>query len=102
MKILIVSDYYFEGYGGPYSAISSNTNSFYENNIEFKLIYRLTEHFKFKLDLKEIIKDFDIVHIYGTWRPFLLKVFYYAKKAKKKIIISPLGALEPWSLDQKL
>ncbi len=101
MKILIVSDYYSEGYGGPYFAISTNTNSFYEKNIDFKLIYQKTSNFNYKLDVREIVKNFDIIHIYGLWRPFLAKVFYFSKKENKKIIISPLGALEPWSLSQK-
>ena len=47
------------------------------------------------------MRDFDIVHIYGIWRPYLAKIFYKAKKLKKKIVISPIGSLEPWAIKQK-
>ncbi len=101
MKILVATDAYFEGHGGPYYAISSKLNNLLINNINFKLIFRKSDNYTNSLDLNEITKCYDIIHIYGIWQPFLAKLFYYSKKNKKKTIITPLGALEPWSLSQK-
>ena len=56
---------------------------------------------KSKRDYVSIFKSVDLLHYFGIWTPNHFKVFYSAKKAKKKIIISPLGALEPWSMLQK-
>jgi len=101
MKILIVVDSHFKEYGGPHTAISQKIEFLNKKNIKNKLIFKRTNNFIFNLDLEYIISEFDIVHIYGIWRPFLAKTFYTARKLKKKIIISPIGALEPWALKQK-
>ena len=101
MKILVVVDSHFKEYGGPYTAINQKIKFLNSIGVKNKLIFQRTDNFKYNLDLNYIINDFDIVHIYGLWKPFLFKVFYIAKKLKKKIIISPLGGLEPWALEQK-
>ena len=56
---------------------------------------------KKKYDLFKIIKRFDIVHFFGCWSPALIKSFLISKLLKKKFIITPMGALEPWSLNEK-
>ena len=101
MKVLIVVESHYKEYGGPYTAISQTVKYLNDRKIKNKLIYENSNNFKYNLDLKYIIRDFDIIHIYGIWRPFLIKVFIIAKLLKKKIVISPIGALEPWSLEQK-
>ena len=101
MKVLLVVESHFKEYGGPYTAITQAVQYLNKKKIYNKLIFKNSNYFKFSLDLEHIIKDFDIIHIYGIWRPFLVKVFFISKKLKKKIIISPIGALEPWSLSQK-
>ena len=101
MKILIAVESHFEEYGGPYTAITQEIEYLNSRKIFNKLIYKKTNHFEYKLDLDYIINDFDLIHIYGIWRPFLIRVYNVAKKLKKKIIISPIGALEPWALSQK-
>ncbi len=101
MRILVVTNSHFKEYGGPYTAISQKVEYLNKKNIENKLIYRSSNSYDYNLDLKTIIEDYDIVHIYGIWRPFLVKVFLVAKLLKKKIVISPLGAMEPWALNQK-
>ena len=65
--------------GGPYTAISQEIEYLNYKKIFNKLIYKNSNNYKYSLDLKYIIKDFDIVHIYGIWKPFLVKVFLYAK-----------------------
>ncbi len=101
MKILIVAESHFKEYGGPFTAINQKIEYFNNKNIKTKLIFNKTNFYKFNLDLHFVINDYDIVHIYGMWRPFLIRVYLLAKKLKKKIIVSPIGYLEPWSLSQK-
>ena len=101
MKILLVVDAHFKEYGGPHTAISQKIEFLNKKKIINKLIFRNSNTFKFNLDIDYIIRDFDIVHIYGIWRPYLAKIFYKAKKLKKKIVISPIGSLEPWAIKQK-
>ena len=101
MRILIAVDSHFREYGGPHKAISDKIRFLNYYKIENKLIYSKNNYFSFNIDIENIVKDYDIVHIYGSWRPFLIKVFYTAKKLNKKVVISPIGTLYPWSLNQK-
>ena len=101
MKLLVGMNSYFESYGGPWTAISQKLEYLNKANIDFKLIFSSNNHFKYKLNFKEIVKKFDVIHIYGLWKPFTIKLFSEAKRLKKTIILSPLGALEPWALSQK-
>ena len=84
MRILVVTNSHFQEYGGPYTAINQTIKYLNKKKIDNKLIYKSTNHYNYSLDLKYIIKDYDIVHIYGIWRPFLAKVFLIAKLLKKK------------------
>ena len=84
MKILIAVDSHFKEYGGPYTAINQKIEYLNNKNIKNKIIYNKTNRFSFNADLNYLIKDFDLVHIYGIWQPFLIKVFLIAKKQKKK------------------
>ena len=101
MKIGLAVYHHSPGYGGPFTAISETANYLVKNNINIRLIYEENENTKFSLSFSEIIKSIDILHCFGVWNPFYLKLFYYAKKFKKKIIISPIGNLEPWALGHK-
>ena len=101
MKIGLAVHHHSPGYGGPFTAISEMANYLSKHDINLKLIYGEDEKIKYKLNYREIVKSVEIIHCFGIWKPFYIKLFYYAKKFKKKIIISPLGSLEPWALDQK-
>tara|TARA_B100000787_G_C16194869_1_gene300025 strand:- start:1172 stop:2209 length:1038 start_codon:yes stop_codon:yes gene_type:complete len=101
MKILYGIENHFPGYGGPYTAVSQTAYNLYLHDINVKLIYAKNENYKYNLDLKTIIEDYDICHFFGIWTPWYYKAFNIAKKLNKKIIISPLGALEPWAMSQK-
>ena len=87
MKILIAVESHFKEYGGPYTAINQKIEYLNSRNIKNKLIYNKTNQFNFKLDLNYLI-NFDIIHIYGIWRPFLARVFLIAKKLNKNNIKS--------------
>lgn len=101
MKILVGTETHFAGYGGPYYAISNKLINLNKNGIDFKLIFQKSGEYNYSLNYSEIIEDFDIIHLYGLWRPFLINTHRIAKKKNKKIIMSPLGALEPWAMTQK-
>lgn len=101
MKILFATSSHFPAYGGPYFAIAELLENFLKKEINFRLIFAKNEFTKFNLNLEEIVMNFDIIHIYGLWQPFLIKVFFAARKKNKKIVFSPLGALEPWAYEQK-
>jgi len=101
MKIILATENHFPGYGGPYTAISQTAYHLYLKGIDFKCIFERSNYENYKLDYKEIFKEIDVVHLFGIWTPWHLRAFYAAKKLNKKIIISPLGATEPWSMSQK-
>ena len=84
MKIGLAVHHHSPGYGGPFTAISETANYLFKNDISIKLIYEQNQYTKFDLDFSEIIKSVDILHCFGTWKPFYFKLFYYAKKFKKK------------------
>ena len=75
-------------------------------------VYEVINILKKKLQKKIIVKISDnindiflyepnLIHIHGCWRPNLFIVFLIAKLKKIKIIISPHGMLDPFSLSQK-
>ena len=101
MKIGLAIHHYSPGYGGPFTVISEAASYLYKNNINCRVYYGQSEYSNINLNLREIVKSRDIFHLFGIWSPFHIKLFYYVKKFKKKIIISTLGATEPWSLSQK-
>jgi len=101
MKIGLAIHHYSPGYGGPYTVISETASYLYKNNINCRIYYGQSQYSNTGLNLREIVKSRDIFHLFGIWSPFHIKLFYYVKKFKKKIIISTLGATEPWSLNQK-
>ena len=61
---------------------------------------------KLKIKLSNSILDiFDfnpqVIHIHGCWRPKLLIIFLISKIISKKIVVSPHGMIDPYSLEQK-
>ena len=101
MKIGLFSNHYSPGHGGPFTVISETARYLYQNNINIRLLFNHNQFTKFKLNLKEVVKSRDVFHLFGIWDPFNIKLFLLCKLYKKKIIISTLGALEPWALEQK-
>ena len=90
----------FQKYGGPYTAINQKIGYLNNRKIKNKNIYSKTNRYNFDVDLNYIINDFDFSPYLWNMETIPDKGFLIAKK-KKKIILSPIGALEPWSLRQK-
>jgi len=101
MKVVLAIDNHFPGYGGPYTALSQTAKHLYLNKMDFRLIYERNEFVKYNLEYEQIFKNSEIIHIFGIWTPWFIKTFNTAKKLKKIVVVSPLGATEPWALDQK-
>ena len=101
MKIGLAIHHHSPGYGGPFTVLSELAKYLYKNNIDTRMFINQNPFSKFNLNLNEIVKSRDLFHVFGIWDPFHIKLFLRAKLNKKKIIISTLGALEPWALEQK-
>ncbi len=101
MKIGLAIHHHSPGYGGPFTVLSESAKYLYKNNIDMRMFINQNQFSNFNLNLNEIVKSRDLFHVFGIWDPFHVKLFLQAKLNKKKIIISTLGALEPWSLEQK-
>ena len=101
MKIGLAIHHHSPGHGGPFTVLSELAKYLYKNNIDTRMFINQNPFSKFNLNLNEIVKSRDLFHVFGIWEPFHIKLFLRAKLNKKKIIISTLGALEPWALEQK-
>ena len=101
MKIALCVDHHYPGYGGPYTAVSDTAYHLYKSNVGIKLIYENNGHSIIRRNYHEIFQNVDLIHTFGIWTPSHYRAFKNAKKAKKKIIISPLGSTEPWAMKQK-
>lgn len=51
--------------------------------------------------LEALIKQHDVLHIHGIWRPHLLQAALIAQHHGKPYVVSPHGMLSIWSLSQK-
>jgi glycosyltransferase involved in cell wall biosynthesis len=101
MKILLVTNNFHISDGGSYTAISELSYALNKKkNIIAKIFHNNNNNIFNLNNYKIAINNFDIIHIFGIWSPFLSIFFYLAKKIGKNVIISPLGYLEPWSLEQ--
>jgi glycosyltransferase involved in cell wall biosynthesis len=102
MRILLVTNNFYISDGGSYTAVSELAYALNrKKGLIAKILHNNNNNNIFNSNnYKIIIKNFDIIHIFGIWSPFLYLVFYYSKKLGKKVIISPIGYLEPWSLAQ--
>ena len=102
MRILIVTDNLYPELGGSYQAITDTYKILSENpKFKSRIVINRNAKFKKKLDLIFLIKNFDIVHFFGGWSYFHIKVLILSFILKKKTIITPMGIFESWSLSQK-
>ena len=102
IKIAVIVDQFSPVTGGPYFILKQTVNSL-KKIINIKLIFNESKKLKKKnKKLNETLKKFDLIHLYGGWTYFHIKVALLAFKLKKKLIIHPLGYFEPWSLNQKI
>lgn len=61
---------------------------------------RMWRHYRFIQEMCEKEK-IELVHLHGTWSPFLAIAALVARLKNLPLIISPHGCLEPWALQYK-
>lgn len=102
MKILLVTDNLYPEMGGAFRAVTDTQKILLDNaKYRSRIAPNNNGKFKVKLDIIFLIKDFDIVHFFGAWSFFHIKFMLLALLFKKKIIITPMGCFDDWSLSQK-
>jgi len=101
MRILLVTNNFYISDGGSYTAVSELAYALNrKKGLTAKIFHNNNNNIFNSSNYKIIVRNYDIIHIFGIWSPFLYFVFYCAKKLGKKVIKSPIGYLEPWSLAQ--
>ena len=101
MNICLITEFYHPSYGGQYAALRSVKDICDYNKLNYSILHSKSELYKNKKLLEKTLLKSDLVHIFGGWTLFYLKIQKIAKKLKKKIIIHTMGYYEPWSLAQK-
>ena len=86
MKICFVSEYFNQSYGGQYTSVKSVMDICEINNINYLIIHKKSKNFLNKDYLNNVIKKSDIIHIFGGWTLFYVKISLLALKFKKKVI----------------
>ena len=51
--------------------------------------------------LKELVTDFDILHLHGVWDPLVKAAAAVARRQRVPYVVTPHGMLDPWCLRQK-
>jgi len=101
MKICFITEHYDKKYGGQYTSVKSVIDICKILKISNWIVSKNSKNFKNKKILKKIIKSSDIIHIFGGWTIFYVKINLMMLGLNKKIVIHPMGFYEPWSLSQK-
>lgn len=52
-------------------------------------------------NVKEMIKEFDLVHLHGLWNLDLHRVSMSCREKRIRYLVSPRGMLDPWALSVK-
>ena len=101
MKILFAITNLYKETGGSYRAFIETARAIYNKNIDIKIIYLKNDVIKNNISIPKIYNDIDIIHFFGGWDYFSIKLILNAFYKKIKVVISPMGLYEPWSLSQK-
>ena len=101
MKICFVSEYFSPKYGGQYTAVKSIIEICKLKKINYCIVHKKSKNYLNIKYLKKTLITSDIIHIFGGWTFFYIKVSLLANKLKKKTIVHPMGFYEPYSLSQK-
>ena len=102
MKILYICNNLYPQMGGAYKAITETYQISLSNPLyQCRLAINNDGKSKKNLDLIFLIKNFDIIHYFGGWDWFHIKVMLLSILFKKKLILTPMGIYDDWSLDQK-
>lgn len=101
MRICLVTEYYRPNYGGQYTAVQNIAKICEFQNLNYNIIHKESKIYKNKILLDKLILNCDIIHFFGGWTFFYLKIHKIALNFNKKIIIHSMGLFEPKSFEQK-
>ena len=101
MKICFISEFYSPAYGGQYTSVKGVVDICRLKKIKYMVIHKKSKIYNDNARLEKSISECDIIHIFGGWTLFYIKISLLVHKLKKKIIVHPMGFYEPWSLNQK-
>ena len=101
MKICFLSEYYSPKYGGQYASVKGTVDICKLKKLNYSIIHKNSKTYLDKKKLERTLKSCDIVHIFGGWTLFYVKISLLALRLEKKLIVHPMGFYEPWSLSQK-
>lgn len=102
LKVLLVTNNLFPEMGGVSETILKTNKWLSRSNIRTRILtLNDGDNINLILSFKNIINEFDVVHIFSGWNFFIPYIVYISKKLGKKVFFSPLGQLDDWSLKQK-
>ncbi|MDB4192957.1 glycosyltransferase [Candidatus Pelagibacter sp.] len=102
MKILIITKDLYPQIGGPYNVITTTVNQLIRHtDLNIKLIAKNDSYKEDKVSWINTIKRYNIIHYYGGWDLFYVKIALISFAFRKNFICTPMGIFEPWSLNQK-
>jgi len=101
MKILFAITNLYKETGGSYIAFLETVRAVYSKNVDIKIIYLKNDIIKNNISLSKIYSDIDIVHFFGGWDYFSIRLIINAFYKKIKVVISPMGIYDPWTLSKK-
>ena len=101
MKICFISEFFSSTNSAEYASIKGAIDICRLKKIEYMVIHKKSKIYNDKISLEKLIKKFDIVHIFGGWTVFYIRISLLAHKLKKIIIVHPMGFYEPCALERK-
>ena len=102
LKVLLITNNLFPEMGGVAEALIKTNKWLNKNNVRTRVLtINDGDYKKFFLNFKEIIIEFDVLHIFSGWNFYVPYLINQGIKFKKKVFFSPLGQLDEWSLNQK-
>ena len=101
MKICIVSEFFNPTYGGQYTAVKGVVDICKFKKIEHIVIHKNSKICDDKTGIEKLISKYDIMHIFGGWTPFYIKLSLLAYKLKKKNYSATNGLLRTMVIKSK-
>ena len=87
MKILIICNNFYPEMGGSFKAITETYKSISSNTkYKCRIAFKNNGKSKKKLDLIFLIKNFDVIHYFGGWDFFHIKVVLLSLILNKKLL----------------
>ena len=84
MRICFITENFGPSYGGQYTSVKGVMDICKLLKFDFDIIHKKSKSYNDKKILKKIIKNSDIIHVFGGWTLFYIKISILITKLKKK------------------